>query len=661
MDEINLDVFNLHRDTNWLDADLKCIFQENFETRGKILIFSSPQNIVRLFASKEIMIDGTFKCPPRLYIDKKGQLLGLHANIGDVHSILVWALLPGKSKEMYKVFFRFLRKTADDCNIRIAWQRLISDFELPMMNSFSEEFCRFIIIILFGCWFHYCQCIYRQIQKRKTLLGLYLQPHSSTRKFFRKTMALVHFPKGKIPMLFEASLTEYKNSLVGASTDMNTEIETFAEYFRRQWLYNPQLPIERWSAYETETNTTSPAEGFHMHLNQSMKCGGRLETEFIPDMKDIHNSQNFRLEQANHGQAVTRGRSKKTKDKYIKIRRILTSNANYLDSADNSHIPELNEALWRVAKVNSAIPADYNAGDSEEDDDPVDTSENDPPNNTGYDYEDPYDYNFYDQMTLEHESNIALPLSETDISSEHTVSPINLLRSSSVGARDTSGVVDLVSEEDDNTSDGLLDTALLVAIDKTREALIRANGGHHLSVKNGRIKVDYNILGTYDNSFKYQWRWEDFNRDDCVTGAIDNISTILRNETSVRNEFVLTDVVISLSIDASGQDIAIDLGGVFKTITCEISQQYQNYKYMNFMPLFTSNGFPGKDNAAQNSRVFMEQYKIFGIYLGLVLLQNGAWPQWLNKAVLKFLCYEPFVIDDLAGTFAVPGSESKCY
>jgi len=93
-----------------------------------------------------------------------------------------------------------------------------------------------------GCYFHYCQSIYKQVQ----LLGLsvaYLEDES-TRLSFRSTMALALLP---IEFIEEAAQLLEDDSL--------PEISDFFKYFKYQWL--TRVPPKYWNVSTLEFRTNN--------------------------------------------------------------------------------------------------------------------------------------------------------------------------------------------------------------------------------------------------------------------------------------------------------------------------------------------------------------------------------------------------------------------
>jgi hypothetical protein len=97
-----------------------------------------------------------------------------------------------------------------------------------------------------GCYFHYCQSLYKQVQ----LLGLataYLEDES-TRLSCRSVMALALLP---IELIEEAAQLLENDSL--------EEMTDFFKYFKYQWL--TRVPPKYWNVSTLEFRTNNFAEG----------------------------------------------------------------------------------------------------------------------------------------------------------------------------------------------------------------------------------------------------------------------------------------------------------------------------------------------------------------------------------------------------------------
>ncbi len=277
LEDVNLEVHELDAASDWDCNELRCILQVSIEARGKLLIFASPKNVKRLFESSSLSADAFFKPVPKIYQQScKGQILGIHAEIGGFDAILAWVLMPGKTRAMYDTVFQFFKDLASSAQFRIEWQRIRTDFELAVMKSVKSVYPH---VKLSGCYFHFCQCIYRRIQASAHLQSQYSKATSYTRAYFKRIMALPFIPPGAFSLVFEVIHQEILAVQISEecrSVPWRIAITAFADYFRRQWLHNGNVAVSVISCYGSMNNTISPIEGFHRDANKQIRGGASI-------------------------------------------------------------------------------------------------------------------------------------------------------------------------------------------------------------------------------------------------------------------------------------------------------------------------------------------------------------------------------------------------
>ncbi|XP_029341812.1 uncharacterized protein LOC115033426 [Acyrthosiphon pisum] len=108
--------------------------------------------------------DGTFKACPQIF----EQMYVIHGSIkrgtDEIFVPLVFALMNGKSEQLYNQVFFILNEFCLENNINIARTNdleIITDFEKAAINSSTENFPQ---ATHSTCFFHLCQSIYRKIQ-----------------------------------------------------------------------------------------------------------------------------------------------------------------------------------------------------------------------------------------------------------------------------------------------------------------------------------------------------------------------------------------------------------------------------------------------------------------------------------------------------------------
>lgn len=123
------------------------------EVDKRILIFTTEENLELLKSSERWYGDGTFDTAPNLFC----QLYTIHG-IKDFESIpLLYGLLPSKEFDIYEIFFTQVRELVDDYAPPI----FSLDYERAAINAINSVFDESEIR---GCFFHFQQCYWRQIQ-----------------------------------------------------------------------------------------------------------------------------------------------------------------------------------------------------------------------------------------------------------------------------------------------------------------------------------------------------------------------------------------------------------------------------------------------------------------------------------------------------------------
>ena len=138
-------------------------------------------------------MDGTFKTA--LIIFK--QLYTIHAPVGGTNykiAPLLYALMTAKSEELNKRLFQELNEMADQEDIELKPEFVITDFKIAVINAVKSEFPG---VQNKGCFFHLGQSVYRKIQ------SLYLASRYGTDEDFsinfRQIPALAFISPLEIP------------------------------------------------------------------------------------------------------------------------------------------------------------------------------------------------------------------------------------------------------------------------------------------------------------------------------------------------------------------------------------------------------------------------------------------------------------------------------
>jgi MULE transposase domain len=134
-----------------------------------LLCFGTKTFFKKLMKAKQVHMDGTFKVCPSPY----KQLFTLcsfhHDDDAGYEDSLnnrliprIYCLLSGKSQTVYEELFQLIIDKADQWNVDVEWEHSMSDYEASIFNALSAKFP---LINSRGCHFHYCQAIFRRMEK----------------------------------------------------------------------------------------------------------------------------------------------------------------------------------------------------------------------------------------------------------------------------------------------------------------------------------------------------------------------------------------------------------------------------------------------------------------------------------------------------------------
>lgn len=253
----------------------------------RMVVFSTRRNMQLLAGSDHWYADGTFKTVPLLF----HQLYTIHGLKENAAVPLVYALLPDKSEATYTRLLRAMKNLEPLLSPRT----VTTDYEKAMNNAFRTEFPN---ARLKGCFFHFTQCIFRNIQNR----GL-KQRYETDANFalhMRMLSAIAFVPPASVVHVFE---TLVDNDV------FPPEAQEVIDYFEDTWIGRPnrrqrrppQYPIEMWSVYETILEdlpkTNNSVEGWHRGFQEQIGAMHPNIWKFIDCVKKEQNLNEVRIEQ----------------------------------------------------------------------------------------------------------------------------------------------------------------------------------------------------------------------------------------------------------------------------------------------------------------------------------------------------------------------------
>lgn len=230
------------------------VLYDSGQVRDRVLIFGTAANLQVLRRRPHWFVDGTFKHCPRAFT----QIFTIHALQNHRCLPLVYALLPDKKESTYDEMLNALVELEP----ALYPKSILSDFERTILNSFSKKFPN---AEQRGCFFHFNQCIYREIQGAGLKRRYDEDPDFALKMRFLSALAFV--PTPDVVTAFEYLVT---------SQHFPDEVEPVIEYFEDVWIGRPRSRTTRkpplyqhalWNCYDVTLEglprTNNAVEGWH--------------------------------------------------------------------------------------------------------------------------------------------------------------------------------------------------------------------------------------------------------------------------------------------------------------------------------------------------------------------------------------------------------------
>ena len=199
--------------------DFRFIPLEN-DNKSKInsleyIIWGNAENIMRLKVTKNLFIDGTFHHPPGYY-----QLIIIMYKdiITNLKIPGIYILLNSKKEILYDLIFESLVKIIFDNNMnKLAWETIVTDQELALVNSIKKYFpnCKRI-----SCLFHYKQDILRNLKS----YGLY-------KKVSKLDSDNLLDALGRIPFIYKGDMKIFESECKKLSNEFPKYVNFINNYF----------------------------------------------------------------------------------------------------------------------------------------------------------------------------------------------------------------------------------------------------------------------------------------------------------------------------------------------------------------------------------------------------------------------------------------------
>ena len=253
-----------------------------------IILLGTISNLQMLSSNNHWFMDGTFRVAPPFY----KQIFTIHALLQSKVLPLIYCILIDKKAETYTSVFRKIRDLCLEHNLILTPNLITLDFEKGLIVALQQEFPQ---SRLRGCYFHFCQAVFRQVQK----LGFSVDygNNQELRTKIRMLMALAFVPEQIVQQTFD-----------NLRDEAPVNIRPLFQYFHQQWFQN--IKKEMWNMYGIRRRTNNDVEGWHNRFNN-------LVDKHHPNIYDliscIRKEQGFTetlMAQINAGQVINKTNKK---------------------------------------------------------------------------------------------------------------------------------------------------------------------------------------------------------------------------------------------------------------------------------------------------------------------------------------------------------------
>ncbi|CAF1581158.1 unnamed protein product [Rotaria magnacalcarata] len=215
---------------------------------GRLIMFCSNEQIDTLLNSTIWFCDGTFKTTPAMF----EQVYIIQCLVGDEVFPAVYALTANRKRKTYEEMIKVIMNLAADRNKILAVQKIVSDYEAAWLMAVENMLPN---VTRLGCFFHFSQACYRNIQK----LGLsqLYDDDPEVRLILRKFIALALVPRDKVKSCFK---------LLRRNAD--DRVQEFVQYFEHQW-FNV-MSSDLWCVADSAIRTNNSSEAYNRRFNSRM-------------------------------------------------------------------------------------------------------------------------------------------------------------------------------------------------------------------------------------------------------------------------------------------------------------------------------------------------------------------------------------------------------
>ncbi|KAK7486345.1 hypothetical protein BaRGS_00022393 [Batillaria attramentaria] len=245
------------------------------------MYLTTPSNLDVLARYAHWFCDGTFDSAPLAT-----QLYTIHVLVEDTHTLpLVYCVTRNKNRATYDAIFTYLKGQRD-----LNPETITIDFERAALNSISEHFPTTAV---HGCFFHFGQCLWRNLQS----LGLqdwYLEPENSL--LIKTIQALAFVPPDDVIEAFQQLMDS-----LDADTDETLSESTWLGIVQRGRRRRPKFDVAMWNVYNrVEDNlprTNNSVEGWHRAFDQRMSVTHPTLGRLVSKLRKEQASTELMIEQ----------------------------------------------------------------------------------------------------------------------------------------------------------------------------------------------------------------------------------------------------------------------------------------------------------------------------------------------------------------------------
>ncbi|XP_039292681.1 uncharacterized protein LOC111044840 isoform X3 [Nilaparvata lugens] len=266
--------------------------------------------------AQDMFIDGTFKIVPR---NPRGlrQLLSVHIIFMSVMYPVAFFLLTNATAETYRAILNFLKLNV----VTWAVAHVTTDYERALIQGVRNAFPQ---TEAHGCWFHYCQAIWRRV----VAIGLRAAclADQANMSVVRMIMSIPHLPPQRgapnsndTPPFSMADGVEAVRTFINEG-GVDDRLHMVLEYITQFWMR--RIPAGQLTTFARPRRTNNSLEGFHSKLLSFFGPHPNM-WQFIRHLQEVEAEYYGNLRRSAEGIAVRRMRIGRANNNTTAIRTAL--------------------------------------------------------------------------------------------------------------------------------------------------------------------------------------------------------------------------------------------------------------------------------------------------------------------------------------------------